>query len=194
MNKPKFFVEGKSDSRFLIDYVFHLRNIKMTETNFIKIEGCSFELLAEQKSFFDLNTDDKNKGTNILIFDANGDYKKKKAEILSWKEKLNIEFELFLFPNDSGNGNLETLLENISLPEHKIIFDCFDKYQDCIGIKSNYTLPNQKARIYAYAEAVLSKFQSEEIRDDRRNYLNTNLWKLDADYLNPLKKFIQQYL
>ena len=194
MGRIKIFVEGKGDIRFLTDYIFRLTTVKPKQETFVNIGGCTYELIEPNRLLFTEGNLGDIGGTNLIIFDANGDYAKKKAEILSWKQKLNIEFELFLFPNDNDYGNLETLLENISLPEHKIIFDCFDKYQECIGVNKNYSLPNQKAKNFAYTEAILSKSKSEEAKENKRNYLDTTLWNLNGDYMEPLKDFLLTYL
>jgi hypothetical protein len=36
--------------------------------------------------------------------------------------------------------------------------------------------------------------QKELIKDDKRNYENTQHWNLDAEYLEPLKEFLNKCL
>jgi hypothetical protein len=52
-------------------------------------------------------------------------------------------------------------------------------------------LPNKKAMIYAYCEAILPYKEKEKVKENKRDYLNTELWKIDTDYLLPLKTFIE---
>ena len=63
-----------------------------------------------------MKTMSANGGKNLVIFDADDDVEKRRTELLSWKEKENLDFELFLIPNDKEAGALETLLENIINP------------------------------------------------------------------------------
>lgn len=48
-------------------------------------------------------------------------------------------------------------------------------------------------KIYGYLEALLgeTKSQKELIKEANRNYENPQHWNLDAEYLEPLKAFIQ---
>lgn len=48
-------------------------------------------------------------------------------------------------------------------------------------------------KIYGYLEALLgeTKSQKELIKEANRNYENPQHWNLDARYLTPLKKFIE---
>lgn len=46
----------------------------------------------------------------LIVFDADADSAQRKAEILAWKVKYKLDFELFLFPNNSDTGALEDLL------------------------------------------------------------------------------------
>ena len=46
-------------------------------------------------------------------------------------------------------------------------------------------------KIYGYLEALLgeTKSQKELIKEANRNYENTQHWNLDAEYMEPLKRF-----
>ena len=58
------------------------------------------------------------------------------------------------------------------------------------------TIPAKKTKIYAYLETLLgkSKTQKKQIKDANRNYENTQHWNLDAEYLEPLKEFLNNNL
>ena len=51
-------------------------------------------------------------------------------------------------------------------------------------------------KIYGYLEALLgeTKSQKELIKEANRNYENPQHWNLDAEYLEPLKAFIQNII
>ncbi len=58
------------------------------------------------------------------------------------------------------------------------------------------TIPAKKTKIYGYLEAMLgeSNTQNELIKEINRNYENTLHWNLDAEYLEPLKGFLENNL
>jgi hypothetical protein len=116
------------------------------------------------------------------------------------KEQYNVNFELFLLPSNKDKGALEDLLENIINPQNRPIMDCWENYEkelvqlDIPGrTPPPLTTPAKKTKIYGYLEALLfdSKSQKEQIKEVNRNYENTQHWNLDAEYLEPLKKFLQ---
>lgn len=50
---------------------------------------------------------------------------------------------------------------------------------------------SKNTKIYGYLEALLgeTKSQKELIKEANRNYENAQHWNLDAEYLEPLKRF-----
>ena len=140
---------------------------------------------------------------NVIIFDAdtpenNGGYAKRKAEIETIKKEQGVNFDLFLFPNNSSNGDFELLLENIINPEHKVLLDCFEKYEVCVkNSKTNseltYKLPIRKAKIYSYIDAFpKSRRQNERFKNGDWFFDNETYWKLNDKYLDNLKHFLEQ--
>lgn len=71
-------------------------------------------------------------GVNLVIFDADDDYDKKRNELVKWKDQNNLDFQLFLFPDNNSSGELEDLLENIINPENKPVMDCWKTYEDSL--------------------------------------------------------------
>lgn len=53
---------------------------------------------------------------------------------------------------------------------------------------------SKNTKIYGYLEALLgeTKSQKELIKEANRNYENPQHWNLDAEYLEPLKRFLAQ--
>jgi hypothetical protein len=146
-----------------------------------------------------MNTDDD--GINLVIFDADNSYPERLKEISEWKQKFKLEFEIFLFPNNSDSGALEDLLEGIINPLNQPIFDCWDKFEACINSKSikgrsaPLTIPAKKTKIYGYLETLLgtSHSEKEKIKDRNRNYLELEHWNLKSDKLKPLNEFLKSY-
>ena len=123
--------------------------------------------------------------------------------MLAIKEEFGVEFELFLLPNNKDVGALEDLLENIINPNNQPVMVCWQTYEEKlreVRIPSKtpptLTIPAKKTKIYAYLETLLGKSRSQKklIKDANRNYKNTQHWNLDAEYLEPLKEFLQKWL
>ena len=142
-------------------------------------------------------------GINLVIFDADEDPDARRSELLAIKEEFGVEFELFLLPNDKDAGALEDLLENIINPNNQPVMDCWKTYEKKLGevriptkTPPTLTIPAKKTKIYAYLETLLGKSRTQKklIKDANRNYENTQHWNLDAEYLEPLKKFLNKNL
>lgn len=190
--KIKLFVEGKADHKFLKDYISYLFNIDLQKKDIIVLGGCGKAEFRDRKIDFEQSTDMNL--TNLLFIDADDDFQKQKAQILKIKATLGIEFDLFLMPNNQDVGNLETLLEQLILPKHQGILDCFSAYENCLKQENKgYNLPAQKAKMYAYLNVLLSKNKAKSAREENRDYKNEAHWRLDVAYLEPLKAFLERY-
>ena len=134
---------------------------------------------------------------NIVIFDAdttnkNGGFSKRKQEIENLKQQYDIDFDLFLWPNNHDDGTFEdVLLHSIKL-EHKHILDCFDKFENCIKQHNTanypYTFHNDKSKIYTYKELLQGHRDARNWRFDNEKY-----WDFNNDYIKALKDFLLQY-
>ena len=94
--------------------------------------------------------------------------------------------ESFFLPDDARPGCLETLLQDMAVSSHRPIHDCFDHYEECLGHQdSSYALPDAKARIYAYCNALRI-----ETRPACRDYRDAHHWNMDAPALQLLKRFL----
>lgn len=140
---------------------------------------------------------------NLLIFDADtkstgGGFVDRKKYLLKIKARLNLEFELFLYPNNKDDGIFENLLEMIVNEKHRHVIDYFkeyeqklSKYNDVDG-KCPYEVPDQKARMYAYISAFKRSRRQKELFKNKKDwdFLNEEYWNLDSKKLKPLKDFI----
>ena len=69
-------------------------------------------------------------GKNMVVFDAdtadnNGGFEKRKADLLAKRDELGLKFDLFLWPDNSRDGDVEVLMEDIArIDLYPELFDC----------------------------------------------------------------------
>ncbi len=190
------FVEGKADIRFLSDYINKLGFVNISQTDFIEMGGNDETAIFNRKIDFERST--ALGKINLLIFDSDGNYETTYSELERIKKKLSINFELFLFPNNAANGALENLLIEIVPEANKVIFKCFDGFEECLKNDARFAPPVLKTRIYAYIDALLSKREKKEREkhapEENRNYLREDHWNLESKALQPLKTFLESHI
>lgn len=201
MKPVKIFVEGIADERFISQLIEHIFGEKV-EKNTIEVTGGWNSLIAPSKEVAYLNSMRKNsanEGVNLVIFDADENPEQRRIDILKWKTKHNVDFELFLFPDNSSAGELEDLLERIINRDNRPVMDCWAGYENSLSKVvlpwrngNPLTVPAKKTKIYAYLEVLLgiSKSQKELIKEKNREYHNENHWNLKADELKLLRDFL----
>ncbi|WQS49130.1 hypothetical protein KVD75_01930 [Helicobacter pylori] len=124
-----------------------------------------------------------------------------------FKEK-GIDFpkeQIFLFPNNQDDGDLETLL--LKIAKHDEFLKCFEKYLECIKSKEHYEpIKNiRKSKWYAYSEALglenltktnIDVFDSKgKIKKQCKGEYEKlkEIIDFDSKSLIPLKKFLEQF-
>jgi hypothetical protein len=217
MPKVKIYVEGVADAKFIQDFINHHYGVTLTiktiedKSHFthgqiIDLKGKDKLLgekeLAKLKPPFQMYNDDG--GQNIVILDADepingGSFSVRQKELQTVKDG-GLPFEFFLLPNHKDDGDLETLLVQIINQDNQEIFNCWNGYESClthISIKGRgpLTTPARKTKIYAYLEALLgvTKDEKKKIKEKEREYQNPAHWNLNADALQPLKDFFDQF-
>ncbi len=143
------FVEGPSDKVFLEVYLYFLEDFPIK--NFKVKDVTGKENLS--KRLLEIEQYDK----TLIIFDADKDYESNKKEILTVvsKTKQTIsEEQIFLFPNNQDDGDLETLL--LEIAKHDEFLKCFGGYLECIKSKEHHEPINniRKSKWYAYLEVL----------------------------------------
>jgi len=200
----RIFVEGIADSKFLNDFISHNYKINLSKEDIIVTKGWSNILSQKSDGEFIKNQMTKNSdnnGTNLIIFDADKDHSKRLKEIIEWRVKNNLDFEIFLWPNNKESGDLETVLERIINPKNAPIFECWSAYEDCLkskkieGRETPLTIPAKKTKIYGYLEALLgeTKSQKDNIKEKEREYKTLEHWDLNSEHLNELKEFLNNH-
>lgn len=134
---------------------------------------------------------------SVIIFDADrtnngGGFDKRRQELLNFKnENDNIDFDLFLMPNNSDDGDFETIILKSVNKKHKHILDCFDKFQECVKRQNKnnypYKYPNDKSKLYSYKEILRGAKNGEYWEFD-----NTDYWDFNNDYVKTLKEFLSK--
>lgn len=207
MKKFLIIVEGDADKKFIKDYCHHLFQTVPPKDSIIHtgdLINCitgGYKGLAKEINLQQMRMNSDQGGVNLVIFDADDDYAARWEELSSLKEKHEVEFELFLFPNNHDAGALEDMLENIINPKNSPIFNCWENYEkelaqlDIEGrTPPPLTTPAKKTKIYGYLEALLLKTEKEKIKEKKRDYENILHWNLDAEYLGALKEFLMKNL
>lgn len=147
------FVEGPSDKVFLEVYLYFLEDLPIKNFKVKDVKGKD----NLSKRLLEIEKYDK----TLIVFDADN-YKSNKKEILTVvsKTKQTIsEEQIFLFPNNQDDGDLETLL--LKIAKHDEFLKCFEGYLECIKSKEHYkSIKNiRKNMLYAYLEELgLEKF------------------------------------
>jgi len=203
MNRITIFVEGAGDVKFIKDFISEHFKYKLSGSEIIDVKGKDklpgFTPLMKEIS--------DNNGNNIVIFDADypetgGGFQNRCQDLNRILQENSIQFSYYLFPNNSLDGDLETLLEQVINPINRVIFDCWTQYESCLISKNNlysdngnFTIPAKKSKIYSYLECLLpnTKKGKEKVKDPKRNYLNTDHWHIN-DLHNPYVRKLKDFL
>ncbi|WQR92394.1 hypothetical protein FFR87_02185 [Helicobacter pylori] len=216
--KTLIYTEGKSDRNFLGWYL----NFLKCEDRFdiIHVEGkdklFSDEFCERIKNILK-NKNQENKYRQVcIIFDA--DKKESQESDAGFDNKLRyicekfkekgIDFpreQIFLFPNNQDNGDLEDLL--LEIAKHEEFINCFKSYLDCIKKQEHYK-PIKKIRknmLYAYLEALgledlYTKKNIFDIEGKIKNEYKEDYERLkeaiefELAILVPLKNFLERFI
>lgn len=182
-NTWTLFVEGDSDRVFLSCVLEHLDIVDID----LRVIGGGVSKLPRTAPLIMSRHD---AGSRIaIVLDADSRPIKRRQEFQQSRDQLELPIEdecCFLLPNNNASGCLETLLEQIAVSDHGVIYECFREYEACLRSRNtSYVLPNPKARIYAYCEAL-----DIETHEKRRDYRDSLHWDLNSASLNPLKRFL----
>ncbi|GAA7373226.1 hypothetical protein HpCK89_00760 [Helicobacter pylori] len=151
------FVEGSSDRFFLEVYLLYLYFQEKFPIKNFKVQNVDGKGNLS-KRLLEIEKYDK----TLIIFDTDKDHESNKKEILkivSKTKQIISEEQIFLFPNNQDDGDLETLL--LEIANHKEFINCFESYLNCIKKQEHYKpIKNiRKSKWYAYLEVLgLEKF------------------------------------
>lgn len=203
-NPLTIFVEGDADKQFILQFLESIP-LPVKESCIVKTSGWN-NLISpkiEEAYLNRMRRTSADGGINLVIFDADDNIEGRKNELFSWKKRQNVNFELFLFPNNKVVGELEDLLEQIINPENQPVMDCWADYETALKKVSlpwrdgtPLTIPAKKTKIYAYLEVLLgiSKSEKNKIKEPNRDYQNEKHWNLKAHALTELGDFLRKSL
>jgi len=145
-------------------------------------------------------------GKNLVLFDADtlqngGGFEARKDYLLKGADKEGVSFDLFLWPNNSEDGDVEILIESTARKDlYPEFFDCFKKYEICISSRKNndgkqlYSTPNRKGKLNTYFNALpISKSRKDKAGRGAWWFDNPSIWNLNAETLSPLKEFLGKF-
>ena len=183
MNGLAIFVEGATDRAFVHCLLqnIHLPNVE------VEAIGGDVSKLPNVQYLIEFYRNQKRCVVAILDADSNPEQRREEYRRVTMRHDLRLD-DLFLLPDDTRSGELETLLEEIAHPCHRAIHRCFSGYLKCLQqAEHGYIVPDPKARIYAYCEAL-----GIETHGKKRDYGDTKYWDVDAAALDPLKAFLRK--
>ena len=207
----KIYIEGKEkrvpESDFLSSVLSHI-GIPQDKYEIIHTGGFTNLLDSDSMPYVGLlraNTDDG--GMNLVIFDADTDKNKggftvRREYLLTKRDQLDLKFDLFLWPNNREDGDVEVLMESIARKDlYPEFFDCFTKYEHCMSLRKNdkgepfYSTPNRKGKLHTYFHALpISNTKKNRFGQGVWRWSDELIWDLEADSLNPIKGFLLKYL
>ncbi len=206
MAEIRLFVEGVADIKFLKDYIHSTYNVSLESKHLYNCKG--WQNIDAVETINEFKTCAINNITPLIIFDAdspakdNGGVINRKEEIQARLRVKGIEVadgQMYLWPNNSDDGDLETLLERIISEANRPLMECWDSFETCIQSKEEalgraLTIPAKKAKIHTYCTMLLPDSNSgrEKAKEEKRVYTDGN-WDLSNDALTNLKGFLTPY-
>ncbi|GHR80853.1 hypothetical protein VN1276_01470 [Helicobacter pylori] len=213
--KILIYTEGKSDRNFLGWYLNFLKYKDYFDI--FDIEGKDKLISDEFLEKIDkiLNNKHQTYKQVCVIFDADkkesqerdAGFDNKLVHICKELKEKRIDFpreQIFLFPNNQDDGDLETPL--LEIAKHEEFINCFESYLDCIKKKEHYKpIKNiRKNMLYAYLEAfgLEDLYTKKNIFDTEgkvKDQYKGDYEKLqevigfDSSSLVPLKNFLGQF-
>ncbi len=213
--KTLIYTEGKSDKNFLSWCLDVWKN----EAHFDIIHVGGKDKLFSDEFCKRIENILKNKNQEYkqvcIIFDADkkesqerdAGFDNKLGHIRKQLKEKGIDFpreQIFLFPNNQDDGDLEDLL--LKIAKHEEFINCFESHLDCIKKQEHYK-PIKKIRknmLYAYLEALgledlytkKNIFDTEgKVKDQYKGDYERlkKTIKFESDLLVPLKNFLERF-
>lgn len=194
MENILIFAEGKADIKFLKDYISEVYKIQVNEKSFIETGG--YTALFTPDNIVRLQKNEDEGGKNLVIFDTDNNFIERMVYLNKNKMLHDVNFDLFLFPNNADSGDLETLLlQIVNFENHEFYFTCFDDLINCLkkGIPpkkiKGFEVPDLKAKVFTYLS-----FFKQDAKEEKRNYQNKTFWNLHHSATLSLKSFLNKYI
>lgn len=130
----RIFVEGDADKRFIAQLLESIFNENIPSGNIIPTHGYTNLIAVDKERTFinEMQRTTADGGINLVVFDADSNCETRRRELSDWERRSEVNFELFLFPDNSNSGELEDLLRQIINPVNQPVMECWDKYEDSL--------------------------------------------------------------
>ena len=206
------FIEGK-DSK-VPEYGFLtaiIKNIGIQDDKYKIIPVDGYKNLLSSKnsgtniSLMRANVDEG--GKNLVIFDADfpgnsGGFAARRDELISNRDSIGIDFELFLWPDNKSDGDVECLMEQIARRDlYPEFFICFSRYECCISKRKKengeqfYSTPNRKGKLHTYYNSLpISSRKKSKSGGGDWGWNIPEIWNFDAMELQPIKDFLSEHI
>jgi hypothetical protein len=207
-NLHKIFVEGQTDQvfiQFILENQFGIA-LNENQVNNAIINCKGWTNIEKQKAILLDKIRTENNGKNIVIFDADGKnndggFVKRKKELEKIASSLNVEFQIFLLPDDNSDGDLELFYSSCFQKQKSFFGDCWKGMYSCLDENKKELIlkfPKSAEMIYSYVD-LFDKYKSEEYKNSKskRSYFDENLWEFDFEqneYLKKLISFLKEHL
>jgi len=124
------------------------------------------------------------------------------SEINNKKNEFGLNFPLYLYPDNSNDGDVENLMEELARKDlHQEWWNCFEDYEKCVGgVKTlagecRYELPNRKAKLHTFINSQkLNNSQRRKIGSGAWLFDDLNYWDLSRPSVQPLLNFLAENL
>lgn len=197
MNKILIEAKNKNTPEYRFLKAILAKFFPTCETNFIFMDGVG-NLFSEPIRIQMLQAEVAGEPVLVLVdadtVDKGNGYKKRKTEIENGMSKSGVQFPYFIYPDNGGDGDVETLmLAAARYDKHKIFFDCFNDYERCVS--ASYQVPNLKGKLHTYITAQkLSSRQRQKIGSGDWLFEEEDYWDLNVKDLEPLIQFFSDNL
>lgn len=202
-NLHKIFVEGLTDQD-LIEKILELKyGIAFPQNSVVlndAVINCKGWTNLENQKLLGDKFRIENGGKNLIIFDADssqnlGGFSRRKQELKNIADRLNVKFEIFLFPNNTEDGDLEDFYCSCFKTEMKFFETCWNNMIDCFKQNNeqhlNLNIPKSSGKVFSYMDLFKDQKQEEyKNSKGKRNYFDKGLWEFDFNNNNNLKSLI----
>lgn len=201
-------MEGDHDCRFMRQYLGHLGfGSLLFDGSLKKIDGADRAgkiivsktdkggdgaLIGRHAPSSDVIDICESSDNILIVADANSAVSKRRDKLRTTARKITeqtaADVKIFLLPDNKSAGELENLLEEISVGSE--VYECLKQYEECLHNKNPaLNKLDMKAKIYAYCDA-----HGIPADGKKREYRDGAHWNLKHPKLDSLRKFLLQNL
>jgi len=203
----RLFIEARHEKTSECCFLKTLANkyFQAKEIDFVFMDGCGN--LFREPIVNQLKSSEDNGDNCLVLLDADtsdkgGGFARKAKWVMDNKSEVGVSFSFFIYPNDSDDGDIECLMEQVARRDlHEGWFDCFEDYEKCVkGMKDSrgmirYNIPNRKGKLHTYISSMnLSAARKQRLGNGDWLFEQPEYWDLESISLKPLLNFLEDNL